>query len=75
MAAVGAAVLLITRTTEPRLVYDEVDERARPDVHIGFREYFRQGLPLTLRPIPLRRLPRFKRHNPTFCLSIYACRR
>lgn len=25
MAAVGAAVLLITRTTEPRLVYDEVD--------------------------------------------------
>jgi Na+/H+ antiporter NhaD/arsenite permease-like protein len=148
MAAVGAAVLLITRTTEPRLVYDEVDwgllvffiglfiivggaeragltdrllqpfaawnlhrigilsavtallsnvvsnvpavvllkslvpafpnphtgwltlamsstlagnltvtgsvaniivvERARPDVHIGFREYFRLGLPLTL---------------------------
>jgi Na+/H+ antiporter NhaD/arsenite permease-like protein len=25
LAAVGAAVLLITRTTEPRLVYDEVD--------------------------------------------------
>jgi Na+/H+ antiporter NhaD/arsenite permease-like protein len=25
MAAVGAAILLITRTTEPRLVYDEVD--------------------------------------------------
>jgi Na+/H+ antiporter NhaD/arsenite permease-like protein len=148
VAAVGAAVLLITRTTEPRLVYDEVDwgllvffiglfvivggaeragltekllypfvawnlhriwifsavtallsnvvsnvpavvllkslvpgfpdshtgwltlamfstlagnltitgsvaniivaERAKPDVHIGFREYFRLGLPLTL---------------------------
>jgi len=148
MAAVGAAALLITRTTEPRLVYDEVDwgllvfflglfiivggaeragltgrllqpfaawnlhrigilsavtaflsnvvsnvpavvllkslvpafpnphagwltlamsstlagnltvtgsvaniivvERARPEVHIGFREYFRLGLPLTL---------------------------
>ena len=25
MAAIGAAILLITRTTEPRLVYDEVD--------------------------------------------------
>lgn len=25
-----------------------VAERARPDVHIGFREYFRLGLPLTL---------------------------
>ena len=25
-----------------------VVERARPDVHIGFREYFRLGLPLTL---------------------------
>jgi Na+/H+ antiporter NhaD/arsenite permease-like protein len=24
-----------------------VVERARPDVHIGFREYFRLGLPLT----------------------------
>jgi Na+/H+ antiporter NhaD/arsenite permease-like protein len=25
-----------------------VVERARPDVHIGFREYFRLGLPLTI---------------------------
>lgn len=25
-----------------------VVERARPEVHIGFREYFRLGLPLTL---------------------------
>jgi Na+/H+ antiporter NhaD/arsenite permease-like protein len=25
-----------------------VAERASPDVHIGFREYFRLGLPLTL---------------------------
>jgi Na+/H+ antiporter NhaD/arsenite permease-like protein len=64
MAAIGAALLLITRTIDPHKVYDEVDwgllvfflglfiivvERAAAQgVRIGFREYFRAGLPVTV---------------------------
>ncbi|MBI3049333.1 MAG: hypothetical protein HYY76_13595 [Acidobacteria bacterium] len=63
MAAVGAALLLITRTMEPRKVYDKVDwsvaniivveGAAAEGVQIGFRDYFRVGLPVTLMTLTL----------------------
>jgi Na+/H+ antiporter NhaD/arsenite permease-like protein len=44
MASTLAGNLTITGSVANIIVV----ERARPEVHIGFREYFRLGLPLTL---------------------------
>ena len=42
-AILAGTVLTITGSVANIIVV----ERARPEVHIGFREYFRLGLPLT----------------------------